>query len=125
METSLFFADLTKIICTLIVLYILCRFLTSGFKNKKIAAIAFVPLGIISVLALCQNLASERGESVAIILLASGIAIVILLFLMVTTFGNLILANIIGNAIYDVLKGAFRILLSLSSATIKLFRRRP
>ena len=121
------FLDIVKMIGTLVLIYAICRALTSGLRSEKarktVALLAFIPMGLIAVVSIGQSLASQSNSNVALVVLVSGGTALGLVLLLSTKFGGRMLANVAGNAVYDLLKGAFRILLSAGSATRRLFRR--
>ena len=126
-EISLLASDIIKMVCMVLLIYGACRVLTSPLKNEKsrkfVAMITFVPMGIIAVVSFAQSLAMNDPLKSANVLMAGGFAAVALSVLMLTEFGRHVLANVVGNTVYDILKSAFRILMGASSAMLKIFRR--
>jgi len=120
-------ADIIKMICMLVLIYAVCTVLTSGVNNKKtrkrVAMMAFIPMGIIAVVAFSQSLASSGTNTSAMVVLSAGVVAVVIGWLISTNFGREMLASVVGNAIYDIIKSAFRVLLGIGNTMIKLFKR--
>jgi len=76
------FADIIKMICMLVLIYAACTVLTSGVNNKKagkrVAMMAFIPMGIIAVVAHSQSLSCSETNTSAVVVLSGCVAAVVI-----------------------------------------------
>ena len=126
-ELTSFFAYFLKIISTLLIIYAICYAVTSPMRSNKarsiVAILAFVPMGLIAVVSFAQSLSTSNGTGTETVALWAGIAAVLLSVCLSTKFGRTVLANVVGNTVYDLLKSAFSVLVGVPSALKRLFKK--
>ena len=119
-------AFIIKVICTLLIIYAVCMAVTSPLKSNKarsiVATLAFIPMGLIAVISFAESLNASHGKDKATVALWAGIAAVLLSVCLTSKFGRTVLANVIGNAVYDLFKNAIRILVAAPNMIRKRFR---
>ena len=120
-------AYVLKTICIVLLIYVVCRLvLTSSSRSNKakniFAMMVFIPIGLITVVSMAESLSSSYGHSTATVVLWSGIVAVLFSVCLSTTLGKRVFANIVGSAVYDLLKTAFRVIARVPSVLKRLFK---
>jgi hypothetical protein len=119
-------AYLIKVIGTLMIIFAICRVVTSPLQSNTartiVATLAFLGMGLIAVISMAGSLSTGDSNNIATVAFWSGIGMVLLFVCISTKFGRNILANVIGSAVYDLLKTAFRVLVGVPEVLRRFLR---